>query len=117
MPRIRFVRRRRRPHPSLRPAAPRRLELIDLAADTVRVGVEGEGPPLLLLAGIGADLDMWAPVSPHLRGFELVTFDPPGTGGPRPPPGRLHGPALRHRPVVKPVVAPRARAAHAGRGR
>ena len=81
MPRIRFVRRRRRPHPSLRPAAPRRLELIDLAADTVRVGVEGEGPPLLLLAGIGADLDMWAPVSPHLRGFELVTFDPPGTGG------------------------------------
>jgi poly(3-hydroxyoctanoate) depolymerase len=81
MPKIRFRGRRTWHRRSFRAAPPRRLELIDLANDTVRVAVEGDGPPLLLLAGLGADLDMWAPVSPHLRGFGLVAFDPPGMGG------------------------------------
>lgn len=81
MPRIRLVRQRTGQHPSLRAPADRRLEFLDVAPDTVRVAVEGEGPPLLLLGGLGANLDMWAPVAPYLRGFELITFDPPGTGG------------------------------------
>ena len=28
----------------------------------LRVGRHGEGPPLLLITGIGANLDMWAPL-------------------------------------------------------
>lgn len=59
----------------------RRVEFLDVAAGTVRVAVEGDGPPLLLLAGIGANLDLWAPVATHLPGIELLAFDPPGTGG------------------------------------
>jgi pimeloyl-ACP methyl ester carboxylesterase len=70
------------------------VELLDLPVGTVRVAVEGDGPPLLLLAGIGASLDMWAPVSPHLGGFELLSFDPPGMGGSGPVGTTLGMPAL-----------------------
>lgn len=94
MPRIRRMRQRKGQHPSLQPPATRRLALLDVAADTLRVEVQGDGPPLLLLAGLGANLDMWAPVAPHLRGFELVTFDPPGTGGSGPVRYALGMPAL-----------------------
>ena len=30
----------------------------------LRVGRSGEGPPLLLITGIGANIDMWAPFDP-----------------------------------------------------
>jgi pimeloyl-ACP methyl ester carboxylesterase len=56
------------------------VEFLDLAAGTVRVSVEGSGDPLLLLTGLGGNLDLWAPLAPHLGGFELLCFDPPGTG-------------------------------------
>ncbi|MGH9011582.1 MAG: alpha/beta fold hydrolase [Acidimicrobiia bacterium] len=62
----------------LRPV--RRVEFLDLSAGTVRVSVEGVGSPLLLLTGLGGNLDLWGPLVPHLRGFELLAFDPPGTG-------------------------------------
>jgi poly(3-hydroxyalkanoate) depolymerase len=65
----------------------RRVELVKVAATTLRVAVQGEGPPLLLLSGLGGNLDMWAPLEPYLGGFEVVTFDPPGTGGSGPGPG------------------------------
>jgi pimeloyl-ACP methyl ester carboxylesterase len=51
---------------------------------TVRVATVGEGPPLLLLNGIGGNIDMWEPVAAHLTGRTLVMFDAPGTGGSRP---------------------------------
>jgi poly(3-hydroxyoctanoate) depolymerase len=93
MPRIRLMRGRRL-RPALRVPATRRVEFLDLAQCTVRVAVEGDGAPLLLLAGIGASLDMWAPVVPHLPGFELLSFDPPGTGGSGPVRSALGMPAL-----------------------
>ncbi len=46
----------------------------------LRVGRHGSGPPLLLITGIGAHLDMWAPFAAHAGERELVAFDPPGAG-------------------------------------
>lgn len=51
------------------------------ASATVRVAVTGEGPPLLLLTGIGANIEMWEPAARHLTGRRLVMLDVPGTGG------------------------------------
>lgn len=68
-------------HRSPAPPPVRRVEFLDVPAGTVRLALEGAGPPLLLLAGIGANLDLWGPLAPHLPGIELLAFDPPGTGG------------------------------------
>lgn len=46
----------------------------------VRVAVRGTGPPLLLVNGIGAHLDMWAPFVRLLEGREVIAFDLPGAG-------------------------------------
>ena len=46
----------------------------------LRVGRHGAGPPLLLITGIGAHLDMWAPFAAHAGARELIAFDPPGAG-------------------------------------
>jgi poly(3-hydroxyalkanoate) depolymerase len=46
----------------------------------LRVGRHGAGPPLLLITGIGAHLDMWAPFAQHAGERELIAFDPPGAG-------------------------------------
>lgn len=41
----------------------------------------GTGPPLVLVTGIGANLDMWEPFLDVARDREVVAFDPPGAGG------------------------------------
>jgi poly(3-hydroxyalkanoate) depolymerase len=46
----------------------------------LRVAVEGEGPPLLLINGIGANIEMWAPFVAALSGRQVILFDAPGTG-------------------------------------
>jgi poly(3-hydroxyalkanoate) depolymerase len=46
----------------------------------LRVGRRGTGPPLLLITGIGAHLDMWEPFAPLAGERELIAFDPPGAG-------------------------------------
>ena len=59
----------------------------------LRVARTGSGPPLLLVTGIGANLDMWEPFLGYVPGREVIAFDPPGAGGsPRPPrPLRMPG--------------------------
>jgi pimeloyl-ACP methyl ester carboxylesterase len=47
----------------------------------VRVRITGEGPPLLLIMGIGGNLDMWDPLASRLHDRKLVMWDFPGTGG------------------------------------
>ena len=54
---------------------------LDVGAHRVRVSDSGgPGTPLLLLNGIGANLEMWAPLRRHLS-RRSVAVDLPGTGG------------------------------------
>ncbi len=53
---------------------------IDVSGRSVRVRVQGEGPPVLLINGLGANLSMWAPLVGQLKGFQVITFDAPGSG-------------------------------------
>jgi pimeloyl-ACP methyl ester carboxylesterase len=40
----------------------------------------GEGPPLLLLNGIGAHVGMWRPLEQTLPDVRVISYDAPGTG-------------------------------------
>jgi poly(3-hydroxyalkanoate) depolymerase len=70
-----------------------RQEYVTAGGLRLRVARRGAGAPLLLITGIGAHLDMWAPFAAHAGARELVAFDPPGAGlSQRPPlPLRMHG--------------------------
>src|SRR5215204_4265247 len=46
----------------------------------LRVGRHGAGRPLLLITGIGAHIDMWAPFARLAGERELIAFDAPGAG-------------------------------------
>jgi poly(3-hydroxyalkanoate) depolymerase len=51
------------------------------AAPSVRVARIGAGDPLLLINGLGANLEMWQPLVRELAADrELIAFDLPGTG-------------------------------------
>ena len=50
--------------------------------------IEGEGPPLLLISGLGGNSGVWATVKPLLAPhFKIITFDNRGTGRSDTPPG------------------------------
>jgi pimeloyl-ACP methyl ester carboxylesterase len=51
-----------------------------VAGTRVKVKTMGEGPPLLLIMGIGGSMDMWEPLEQALPGRTLIMFDFPGTG-------------------------------------
>jgi pimeloyl-ACP methyl ester carboxylesterase len=53
---------------------------IRFAGLSVRVREEGDGPPVLLVHGLGANLTMWGPLLPQLRNRRRITLDLPGTG-------------------------------------
>src|SRR4051794_34598128 len=42
--------------------------------------VASDGRPLLLIGGIGANLEMWRPLRSALTGIATIAFDAPGTG-------------------------------------
>ena len=70
---------------SLAPLSPRTQrvpgELIRVGDVHVRVNVTGEGPPLLLVHGLGASLDLWEPLVNELQGeYTVITLDNPGAG-------------------------------------
>ncbi|MHB8694511.1 MAG: alpha/beta fold hydrolase [Solirubrobacteraceae bacterium] len=46
----------------------------------LRVAEAGSGPPLLLLMGIGGNVEMWGPIADRIRDRRLIAFDAPGTG-------------------------------------
>jgi pimeloyl-ACP methyl ester carboxylesterase len=46
----------------------------------LRVRVRGEGPPVLLVNGLGASVAMWEPLHEDLADFRVISFDAPGTG-------------------------------------
>ena len=55
----------------------------------IRVARRGAGRPLLLITGIGANLEMWLPFERLVRGRELIAFDAPGAGGSERPRGPM----------------------------
>jgi poly(3-hydroxyoctanoate) depolymerase len=59
------------------------LRYVDVDGVRLRVGIRGTGAPLLLLMGIGGNLEMWAPFEDALdaRLVQTITVDAPGTGG------------------------------------
>jgi poly(3-hydroxyoctanoate) depolymerase len=60
----------------------RDLRHVDVGGIRLRAAVRGTGRPLLLLMGIGGNLEMWAPFEDALDGHHVqtVTVDAPGTG-------------------------------------
>jgi poly(3-hydroxyoctanoate) depolymerase len=48
----------------------------------LRVRTAGQGSPLLLIMGVGGNVDMWHPLDRelHARGVQTISFDAPGTG-------------------------------------
>jgi poly(3-hydroxyalkanoate) depolymerase len=60
----------------------RDLRYVDVGGIRLRAAVRGAGRPLLLLMGIGGNLEMWAPFEDALDGrhVQTVTVDAPGTG-------------------------------------
>lgn len=55
-------------------------EYANVSGLRLRVSVRGRGKPVLLINGIGANVEMWGPLSEHLGGLELIAFDAPGCG-------------------------------------
>ena len=53
---------------------------VEVAGLRLRYSIQGRGAPLLLLTGIGANLDMWEPFRRELEGFETIAVDLPGAG-------------------------------------
>ncbi len=58
-------------------------DFVEVDGVRMRVSIEGagQGRPLLLLNGIGAGLELFAPFRSHLPGVETIAVDIPGTGG------------------------------------
>jgi poly(3-hydroxyalkanoate) depolymerase len=79
------VRSAQPPPPSARLRQPPSHTLWDVSTvaidgTSLRVATVGNGPPLLLVMGIGGNLDMWRPLARQLPGRRLIAFDAPGTG-------------------------------------
>jgi poly(3-hydroxyalkanoate) depolymerase len=46
----------------------------------IHVQEQGAGEPLLFINGLGANTDMWAPLTEHFPDRRILLFDAPGTG-------------------------------------
>jgi poly(3-hydroxyoctanoate) depolymerase len=56
-------------------------QLLDVHGLRIRMRVEGDGEPVLLLNGLTRPLESWGPFTESLRGRTLISFDAPGVGG------------------------------------
>lgn len=69
-------------------------QFVRVGGYTIRMRRGGDGPPLLLINGIGAPLEMFQPLSDRLAGRDLISFDLPGVGRSSTPAGPLRARAL-----------------------
>lgn len=53
---------------------------VNVGPTRIRVRTVGAGAPLLLIMGIGGNLDMWQPLTGALGERQVIMFDFPGTG-------------------------------------
>ena len=60
----------------------RAIRFVDADGARLRTSVRGSGPPLLLITGLGASLDLGVPFERELaaRGLQVISFDAPGIG-------------------------------------
>ena len=60
----------------------RAIRFVDADGVRIRTAIRGSGPPLLLITGLGASLDLGAPFEREMaaRGVQTVSFDAPGIG-------------------------------------
>jgi poly(3-hydroxyalkanoate) depolymerase len=60
----------------------RAIRFVDADGVRIRTAVRGSGPPLLLVTGLGASLELATPFERELaaRGVQAVSFDAPGIG-------------------------------------
>jgi poly(3-hydroxyoctanoate) depolymerase len=58
------------------------IRFVEIDDVRLRTSVRGWGPPLLLITGLGASLDLGAPFERALaaRGVQVISFDAPGVG-------------------------------------
>jgi poly(3-hydroxyoctanoate) depolymerase len=81
------------------------IRFVDIDGVRLRTSVRGAGPPLLLITGIGASLDLAEPFEVELvkRGRQVVSFDAPGVGESTPYliPRRMPGIARTVRKMVE----------------
>ncbi len=58
------------------------IRFVDAGGVRLRTSVRGFGPPLLLVTGLGASLDLGVPFEQELAGcrVQAVSFDAPGMG-------------------------------------
>jgi len=63
-------------------ATTRVLHFVRVDGHLVRVSVRGEGRPLLLIMGLGGNIEMWDPLERALneRGIQTIAYDASGTG-------------------------------------
>jgi poly(3-hydroxyoctanoate) depolymerase len=57
-----------------------RVETVVAGGHKVRYRIRGDGPPLLMIHGLGASLELWDPLDSKLEGFQRIAVDPPGSG-------------------------------------
>lgn len=68
---------------------------IQVGGQRLRVSIQGEGRPLLLINGIGATADLFEPFRDALAergGWQTIAFDAPGVGG---SPAPMYPPTMR----------------------
>ncbi len=60
----------------------RLLTFVRVDGHLLRVSVRGEGRPLLLVMGLGGNIEMWAPLERALngQGFQTIAYDASGMG-------------------------------------
>jgi poly(3-hydroxyalkanoate) depolymerase len=60
----------------------RLLTLVPVDGHLLRVSIRGRGRPLLLVMGLGGNIEMWDPFERALncRGVQTIAYDAPGTG-------------------------------------
>ena len=74
----------------------RTITRVEVGPERLRVAITGEGQPLLLIMGLGGNLEMWRPLERELvpLGFQTIAFDAPGTGDSAAPGALLRMPGL-----------------------
>jgi poly(3-hydroxyoctanoate) depolymerase len=60
----------------------RLLTFVRVDGHLLRVSMRGEGRPLLLVMGLGGNIEMWRPLEDALvqHGIQTIAYDAPGTG-------------------------------------